>query len=167
MTERKLNASGWCCLSALNCKSPVGCPTVSGGRGGELCRGCASDAADVALFDAADVVALADPDTAKPLVEFAANSDPFSRVAGFANIFDARSKAVLYRVQESAPDVDACRSFDLIKLRADAGDKEARMYRCEVTLGGLPVSCECRGYLAHGRCKHVRSIGRLVYERVL
>lgn len=166
MTERAIKESGWCYRNA-NCPSPIGCRVVCGGRGGEVCRACATDAGDIALFERADVVAFADPDTDRPLVEFAANADQFSRVAGFAQIFDARGKAVLYRVQESAPDVDACRSFDLIKLRDDAGDKEARMYRCEVTFGGLPVSCECRGYLAHGRCKHTRSVGKLVYERVL
>lgn len=145
----------------------VDVPTTTGGRGGMVCQQCATDAVDVALFEAADVVAFADHETQKPLVEFAPNPDQFSRVAGFAQIFDGRDKAVLYRVQESAPDIDACRSFDLVKLRADAGDKEARRYRCEVTVGGLPVSCECRGYLRHGKCKHTRSIGRLVYERVL
>jgi hypothetical protein len=159
---RTIRTGGWCCL----CMTPD-VPTTTGGHGGNVCRKCTVDAADIALFEAADVVAFADVDTDKPLVEFAPNPDMFSRVAGFAQIFDGRNKAVLYRVQESAPDIDACRSFDLIKLRDDAGDKEARRYRCEVTVGGLPVSCECRGYLAHGKCKHTRSIGRLVYERVL
>jgi hypothetical protein len=168
MSERKLNASGWCCLSAFRCKSPVGCPTVSGGRGGELCRSCASDPADLALFEEAEKATVyTDPDTGKPLVEFVKHSDDFSRVEGFAQIYDARGTATLYRVEQSAGP-DGGLNFCLIKLREDAGDREARAYRCTVTTGGYPHECDCRGFLRYGTaCKHLRALGRLVHEREL
>jgi hypothetical protein len=124
---------------------------------------------EVDAFDTAEtVIAFADPESDKPLVEWMPNRDRFSPVKGFANIYDGRGKPILYRVREVECGSGAGRSFDLVKLRSDAGDRDARNYTCTTTAGGLPWACECRGHLRHEKaCKHMRGIGRLVSGGVL
>lgn len=122
---------------------------------------------DCKRFDESDsVVVLADPDEpGKPLCEFVRHDLP-GRVRGFLNAFDSRGMGVLYRVELA--DGGAGAAFELVKLRAGSGDREARSYRVSCTYGGHEGACECRGLLRYGRpCKHIRSVSRLVAEGVL
>lgn len=110
---------------------------------------------------AADVIAFADPATGAPLCEFVCNDAP-GPVRGFATIFDARKKAVLYRVTLAAGP-DAAIAVELTKLRDDSGDRDARSYLVICSTGGELGSCQCRGALRWGKpCKHSKSLAQWV-----
>jgi hypothetical protein len=56
---------------------------------------------------------------------------------------------------------DFGRAFRLTKFAGTPGtDKEAAAY--EVCLDGPGSQCSCKGYLRHGRCKHVAGLLALV-----
>jgi hypothetical protein len=78
-----------------------------------------------------------------------------SPLAGLMALDDGKSRA-LYAVAE-VPAEAGGRAFLLKKLGTDDG------YRLECTHGGLPLSCECAGWVYRGACRHTAHVGGLVY----
>ncbi len=73
-----------------------------------------------------------------------------------------RRQTAVYRVEEfPAPAEPGGRGFQLVKL-AGGSDPEARDYAVLCRADGRAGTCECRGYLRWGRCKHLAALLDLV-----
>ena len=104
------------------------------------------------------------PKTAKPKtpesVEWCA-ADVGGALQGMLGLADGKRRAV-YAVSELKG--DAPRTFILSKY-SGGSDDEATGYVVACTHGGIPVSCECRGWLRWGTaCRHLQAVGQLVSQ---
>lgn len=79
-------------------------------------------------------------------------------LAGLLAVGTGRRR-VVYAVQETP--TDRGRAFVLAKVEGGTDD-EATGYVVQVTAGGQPRGCECRGWLRWNHCRHTREVGKLV-----
>ncbi len=157
---RTIRAGGWCC----RCLTPD-VPTTTGGHGGNVCRQCATDAADVALFEQAErATVVEDPEQpGKPMCEWVADVDNFGPRVGFLGIH-ADDGLSVYRVEESG-DCLGSRVATLIRLPSKKQPRTTA-YTVRATASGLG-ECECAGFTRWQRCKHVRCVSALIRERLI
>src|SRR4051812_30625061 len=83
----------------------------------------------------------------------------YNPVAGTL-VIDTDRARVEYLVTEFVPGWDG-RAFVLEKIGAGT-DKEAENYACFVARNGQDRSCECKGFLRTGGCKHLASLAALL-----
>lgn len=88
-----------------------------------------------------------------------ATDNALSPVAGTLTITGTRCHCS-YRVEEF-PTGHAGRGYMLFKLNAGS-DKTEERYAVLTTAHGLGVLCECRGFAAHGKCKHLSAVETLI-----
>ncbi len=93
-------------------------------------------------------------------VDYAPASEP-GPFLGLVQITRGRD-SVTYALGEIDPNGPG-RAFTLVKYEG-GGDGEATGYVCRTTFLGLGLSCECRGWLAHGNCKHLSALSQLIYR---
>lgn len=92
-------------------------------------------------------------------IKWKPSADPYGPTAGYLTIETGRT-GCLYRVAEFPPGWDG-RGFTLTKITPGT-DSESDSYSCFVARNGQDKSCECRGFLAHGHCKHLDSLAALI-----
>lgn len=95
----------------------------------------------------------------RPVIEWCPQDSAFSRVAGAVLIWRGK-KVDSYALEESAGE-DGNRAVRFSKLTGGT-DKTESHYWLTCSPGGESVRCECRGFVAHGHCKHAQALGLLV-----
>ena len=84
----------------------------------------------------------------------------YAAVNRMLSISDVKTVAC-YRVTEFPHDLGDGRAFHLEKL-SEASDPEATSYDVFVCDRPRESTCECRGFLHHGRCKHITALADML-----
>lgn len=98
----------------------------------------------------------------RPAIEFTPVEKPTGYAVGHLTIHNDRSSTE-YEVQEFP--ADDCRGIALIKKTP--GTDRTEDHYCLTVSGTNEVRCECRGFVAHGGCKHALSVVALIENRWL
>ena len=90
----------------------------------------------------------------RPLMEWTPINEPSGPHVGFLTLHDGRGKTCEYKVETFPAD----EGYGVCLMKLSPGSDKTETHYCLKVARAGEVGCECKGFVAHGHCKHADAV---------